>query len=137
MQVEQVVGQGPHALSPGRARQGQWYSLAATTLAVAPASADAADAADAAAPDAGNAAAALPEPRVGHTASYLPRRKKVISIMRQASAACSPAAGSGAAGVAFARFCLQNCNFGRADLKQVCHGRGGDHTAHVWMRVWL
>ena len=61
MQVEQVVGQGPGALPPGQARPHQWYLLS---------------------PAAAAGPAALPEPRVGHTASYLPHRKKVSRFAR-------------------------------------------------------
>lgn len=72
MQVEQVVGVGPGALAPGRARPNQWYLLTPTSLAADSEDADA----DPDAPTAG----AFPEPRVGHTASYLPRRKKVVLL---------------------------------------------------------
>ncbi|KAK3920230.1 Rab9 effector protein with kelch motifs [Frankliniella fusca] len=78
MQVEQVVGAGPGALAPERARPNHWYLLTPTSRAPAPAPAPADAPADA--PVDAPAAGALPEPRVGHTASYLPRQKKVVLL---------------------------------------------------------
>lgn len=77
MDAEQVLGVGPNAVSPGSAKPNQWYLLTPTSLVAVAAAGAADDAQDAdGAPQGGD----LPEPRVGHTASYLPRRKKVLLV---------------------------------------------------------